>query len=1179
MLDAIAKAKSSGKPVVVDRLTGEASKTVANPDGTLTTTDNAQPVRAKRDGGWADIDSALRGNSDGTLSPAVATTGLVFSGGGSGPMATISTSDGKKLSISAPFALPKPSVSGPTATYTNVLPSVDLELTALPVGGWRDVIVVHTPEAAANPALKTLRFPLTAVGLTVASDASGRIDVKDEAGTLRFSSPAPLQWDSSKAAPSAPAAAPKSAQKAAFAAAAADAPAQAGGTPSTTAEPGDGATVARIGTKVSGGAIELTPDQGALGSGTGPWFLDPSLVAATSSVQGSVEVQENYPTAENYNKKTDLATGYCGYHSPDPSLDCGKLGRQRAYFQFGIHPGLYTTPGGAESPPTIFTSTLNAQVTSASSPGTATPFAVWSAPRPIHEHTDWDDQPCGKSVTVVMENCPKVNGQQLTGTGPLSIDVTDMMKQAVAGQWPWWTVGIAPEGNEKEMLYRHRIANNPSITTTYDITPTVWYPRTNPSPGFAWNNSTAECTSGGARPWDNPGWISSNQTIYLTANSYSPTGFNLYTSYQMWDDNDSNFHIEQGHWGGPYNDPALSLEVGSLSDGHQYGWLARSYDGNLTSPMSNWCYFRVDRTNPRVSISSTDFPPSGTPNPNPAKYRNDWGTFWINAEDPAPGSGLQASGIACVRVSTDPTPVVGWRCGQGDTYAPGQPYNFQPRQWGTNTLYAWAMDNAGNYSQPAFYNFYVPWKPGTQPLFGDVDNDQKPDIVITDAKGDLRIIGGTSDPAASLAPAAAAPGTDSTHKPTWADYQLTHRGTLNSGQAVDQIIAHNTKDADLRKKLYVLTSDQAGHFDSLRAGSITRPGDCEIVDTGATCPGYNAQDWSDVSQVIAMGTPEGEALKTVNQTTVTNTRTSLLTVENGQLYLYPHGTTDDVTPTAALIPTIAGTGSWSDYELLNPGPANGLTTVSATETRKQATIWARHRTNGNVYAYPITWKNGAPDYTSLTRPDAGTPILTGANWTTAAQPRVGAADLNNDGAPDLWAINAGNAITVFPGKSSTGTEFHVDGFQPWQFLGYADASTSIHPNMVSWQCMDAIGGPHNGAEIGIYNCWDTAAQRFNLAADGTIRAGIYCVSAKDDVLGNGSGVVLALCEGKSGQKWAVRPDGRIYLPATADATNNPSGKCLELPGWSTAQGTRLDIWDCPTLQDNQRWTLNPERTS
>ncbi|WP_043482253.1 hypothetical protein, partial [Kitasatospora aureofaciens] len=118
--------------------------------------------------------------------------------------------------------------------------------------------------------------------------------------------------------------------------------------------------------------------------------------------------------------------------------------------------------------------------------------------------------------------------------------------------------------------------------------------------------------------------------------------------------------------------------VGSLSDGHQYGWTARATDNTLTSPMTGWCYFRVDKTNPRVSISSTDFPPSGTPNPSPAKYMNDQGTFTINADDPSPGSGLQASGVACVRVSTDPTPVVGWKCGQDGTQAPGTPYTYQP---------------------------------------------------------------------------------------------------------------------------------------------------------------------------------------------------------------------------------------------------------------------------------------------------------------------------------------------------------------------------------------------------------------------------------------------------------------------------------------------------------------------
>ena len=1195
MLDALAEARSSGKPVVVDALTTEASRTLANLDGTLTSTDNAEAVRVKRAGVWADLDPTLRANADGTVSPAVASTGLTFSGGGSGPMATVTTGDGKTLAVSAPFPLPKPVLDGAKATYDNVLPGVDLQLTAVPTGGWRDVLIVRTHEAAESPALKSLNFPLTANGLSVTADTTGAITVTDGGGVARFRAPASLQWDSSKPDTSgAGERASRTAARGLLGASPAAVPATdpddgTPSAPSTTEEPGDGANVAAMATKVTQSAIELTPDQNALGEGTGPWYLDPSLIAATSSAQGSVEVQENHKTTKNYNKKANVATGYCGYHSSDPSLDCGTEGRARAYFQFGINPALYTKPGGAESPPTIFSSTLNAQVTIASSPGTNTPFVVYSAPRGINEDTTWNDQPCGTNGNLVMENCPAVDGQWLTGTGPLAINVTDMMKQAITGQWPQWTIGIAPQATEWEKLYRHHIASNPSITTTYDITPTIWDPRTSPTPGFAGNNTSARCTSGGPHPWDNPGWVGSNQSIYLTANSYSPAGQSLYTGFQMWDDNDPNFSALPGGWDGSYNNPGHTSEVGSLTDGHQYGWLARSTDTILTSPSSAWCYFRVDKTNPRLSISSTDFPPSGTPNPTPAKYMNDQGTFTINAEDPAPGAGLQASGIACVRVSTDPTPVVGWQCGQSGTLAPGQAYPHQPRQWGTNTLYAWAMDNAGNYSQPAIYNFYVPWKPGTQPLFGDVDNDQKPDLVTADKNGDLRIIGGTTDPSTSVAaPAAAAPRNRELGV-TWADYQISHNGTLNDGQAVDQIIAHNTTNQELKKNVYVVTNDGTGRFDTLRPGILSRPTVCETIDTYAPCPSYQAANWSNATQVVAIGTPEGQAVgpdPLHPSKSIMMTRTTILTVETtttgSNLYLFAPGPADDVDTTAKLIPTTDGT-SWADYEILNPGAANGATTIpDTTEITNQTTLWARHRTNGNIYSYPLTWKKdeyGVPavDYTALTKPGSGTPILTDANWTNAAQPKIGAGDLNNDGFPDLWAIDNTNAITVFTGKSSTNTKNKVDGFNPWQPLGYADASVSVHPNLSSWQCMDAVGGPRQGAEIAIYGCWNTANQRFNLATDGTVRAGSYCLSTKDNALGNGTGVILSTCTGASGQKWAIRPDGRIYLPATTDA-GNPTGRCLELPGWATDQGTRLGIWDCPNPQANQQWTLQSERT-
>ncbi|MFJ8436160.1 ricin-type beta-trefoil lectin domain protein [Kitasatospora sp. NPDC094019] len=1171
-----------GKSVVVDAMTDEASKTIANPNGTLTTTDNALPVRLKRDGGWADLDSTLRQNSDGTVSPAVARTSLTLSGGGNTPMATIATPDGKKLSVGAPFVLPKPALNGDTATYANVLPGIDLQVTALPVGGWRDVIVIRTPEAAANPALKTLRFPITSEGLTVASDDKGRIDVKDDKGNLRFSSPAPLQWDSSKPATTAPDSAPAKVKLASFSAAApASEPvfAPAGAAPSTAEAPGDGANVASIGSKVTGGAIELTPDPQALASGTGPWYLDPTLTPATSYTASSVEVQENHKDAKNWNTKSNLATGFCGYHSSDPSQDCGSEGRQRAYFQFNVNPAIYTIPQGAEAPPTLFTSTLLAQVAGASSPGTPTNLGVYWAPTGIDGSTTWNKQPCGDNGNLIMGGCSYVGGQPITGTGPMSVDVTGIMKQAAAGKWPTWTIGIAPSDTEWNKLYRHSIASNPSVTTTYDITPTIWYPRTTPTPGFAGNNSQAACTSNGPNPWDNPGWVGSNQEIYLTANSWSPTGQNLYTGYQMWDDNDPDFTATPGDWGRSYNDPGPMKSVGSLSDGHQYGWLARSTDELLTSPSSAWCYFRVDRTNPRVSISSTDFPPSGTPNPSPAKYMNDWGRFWISGEDPAPGAGLHASGIACLRVSTDPTPVVGWRCGQNDTISPGQPYDFQPRRWGTNTLYAWAMDNAGNYSQPATYNFYAPWKPGTQPLFGDVTNDQQPDIVLSDKNGDLKIIGGTVDPMNSLvAPAAAAPG-NLQYGATWADYQISHHGALLAGQAVDQLVVHYTgASEELKKVLYVIPNDGTGRFDQTTPIAPTRPTSCKVYGTTTPCPGYSTAGWNNVSQVLAFGTPKGEAVgpKVGDPTkTVFTTQTSIMTLENSNLFVYtPAG---NLLTGATLIPTVSG--SWSDYELLNPGAANGATTNPLTKAAaNQTTLWARNRTDGNIYAYPLAWNtDGTVDYSTLTKPDAGTLILSGSGLRPDSHPRIGAGDLNNDGYPDLWVVNNTNAIAVFPGKSSDGTANKVDGFDNWQLVGYADASVSVHPNSVSWQCLDAVGGPRDGAEAAIYGCWQTANQRFSFATDGTIRAGSYCLSTKDNVLDNGAPVVLATCTGKAGQKWAMRPDGRIYLPATVDPTDNPTGKCLELPGWATDQGTRVGIWDCPNLQANQQWTIQPER--
>ncbi|GAA2842194.1 hypothetical protein GCM10010441_77920 [Kitasatospora paracochleata] len=1022
IVDARAKAKSTGKPVVVDAMTTETSLTLINPDGTASTTDNAHPVRTKRDKGWADLDATLRKNADGTLSPAVGSMGLSLSGGGTGPMATLTTEDGKKLAVSAPFALPAPTMNGATATYPNVLPDVDLQVTALSTGGWRDVIVVKTAAAAADPKLKSLHFPVKTQGLDVATDADGNVTLKDKSGKVRLHAPTPLQWDSSKPAK---AAAPKAKSLAAAAPSAADAGPEVEA--STTERAGVGAHEAPIGIKADNQGIDLTPDAATFGKGDGPWYLDPSI-SADSGTAHSAQVQEYHAGTSYYDSVTSLGVGYCGYS------DCTGHGRERAYFSININPAIYTQPGGAPSAPTVYGSTLYANVDGASSPGTSTPLGLyWTGG--IGPGVTWNNQPCNGGGT--FGGCGKVGGSTwITGTGPISFDVTSQMQQAASGKWANWTVGIAPD-DENNMYYRKHITNNPHITTNYDLQPSIWWPRTSPGSGFANSDGKGkpagyDCNTGGQHPWDNPAWIGANQSVSLTSSSWSPAGLGLWTNFRMWDDNDSNNGWSgRTGWQGSYNAAStVDVPFATLKDGHQFGWTSNAYDADpywngLGSPDSTWCYFRVDRTPPTVSVSSAQFPPSGSAAANPVVYANQEGTFTLGGTDPAPSPGLNASGLACFRVSTSSTPVTGWHCNDAGVVLPdgsgNATYKYTPGTWGTNILYVQAQDQAGNYSQPYAYSFYAPWNPASSPVFGDVTGDGKPDITVPDPAGNLRVVQNISDPvnAGAIAdPSATSPISN------WNGLQITHRASLRGGTPVDDLIVHQPGAAQML--LYI--NDGHGTYTQRTpfypSGSAT-PSQANCVDTAGApvapgnpgnCPSGVGMDWSQVSQVLAIGTPDGET------TSAPLSRTSLAVVIKGALWMIPPGGNNVVllkkTETqVSNLPWDAAVGG-DGYDLIGPGPANGTSawTVGSTNyTAKQATLWARDRKTGQIFSYPIT-KNaaGVTDYTALADPTKGT--LIGSGFDTLTYPTVGSVgDFDGDGVADLYAQNSGGKLVLAKG--------------------------------------------------------------------------------------------------------------------------------------------------------------------
>src|SRR5215471_11810440 len=110
----------------------------ANPDGTFSYNAASAAQRTQNaDGTWSNLDPTLALQSDGTVRSAASQTGLVLSGGGSGPLVTMSQGSAS-LTIASPVgALPAPTLSGATATYASLLPGVDLQVTARPRASWR----------------------------------------------------------------------------------------------------------------------------------------------------------------------------------------------------------------------------------------------------------------------------------------------------------------------------------------------------------------------------------------------------------------------------------------------------------------------------------------------------------------------------------------------------------------------------------------------------------------------------------------------------------------------------------------------------------------------------------------------------------------------------------------------------------------------------------------------------------------------------------------------------------------------------------------------------------------------------------------------------------------------------------------------------------------------------------
>ncbi|MFE9776425.1 LamG-like jellyroll fold domain-containing protein [Streptomyces sp. NPDC005931] len=328
---ALQEAQQTGRRVEVVGERTERTTVYASPDGHYTLEESAVPVRVTAaDGSWQAPDATLIKRADGSVGPKAAAAEMTFSGGGNDDALVRITEAGRTLELGWPGTLPAPLLAGTSAVYPEVLPDVDLKVTATPES-FQQVLVVKTPEAASSEALKKLTFGLKTDGLWVQEGASGNLAAVDENGRTVFKAPPARMWDS--AGEAGPQVQTALMVEAAIGEGEPSDPSEVAPSGSGL-EPGQGDTVASMDVEVGKETLTVVPDAEML-SGTEasafPLFIDPNVTWGES--ERTLLRSDGYESYDwsNGDDGQGKGAGKCGTWN---GYYCGPGYVQRLYFEF-----------------------------------------------------------------------------------------------------------------------------------------------------------------------------------------------------------------------------------------------------------------------------------------------------------------------------------------------------------------------------------------------------------------------------------------------------------------------------------------------------------------------------------------------------------------------------------------------------------------------------------------------------------------------------------------------------------------------------------------------------------------------------------------------------------------------------------------------------------------------------
>ncbi|MFB7609575.1 LamG-like jellyroll fold domain-containing protein [Streptomyces gardneri] len=544
---ASASARSTGRraEVVAERTT--TGQVFANPDGTFTLEQHLRPVRARDASGWRDLDTTLRAGPDGSVAPLGTTAALAFSGGGTAPLVRYEAGGGR-LELSWPKPLPRPELTGDTATYRAVLPGVDLGVRAT-TDGFSHVLVVRDRSAASNPALAELRFGLRTEGLAVTADAAGNLTAADRSGRPVLRAPAPQMWDATEhdlAGPQAPG----------------------------KAAAGHRATMP---VKVTDTTLTLFPDRKLLSDPHTrfPVTIDPEWSSGPGGWALVYGVPEGYRNQSYWLGDGDgiAKVGYSTWERPTVLA--------RSFFQYDLR-----ALAGKQVVRAEF-NVFESYAPSCSPRG----VELWQT-GVVEPWTTWENQPPGIRNLGTQHvahgysaSCP---------ANWIGFDVTPAAVDAVGGA-SFVTLMLRAEDEGDRYAWK-KFRTDPSLIVTYNSFP---------DPPERLSAGDLGC---GLQPHEP---YTRSATPVLWATVADPDRGPLAAEFEWWVRGDhrvdSRTTVMQES-GTPFS---VTIPPGTFTDGSRIGWRVRGWDGRVHGPWSPWCDLTVDQTAPRKQpvVTSAVYPP------------------------------------------------------------------------------------------------------------------------------------------------------------------------------------------------------------------------------------------------------------------------------------------------------------------------------------------------------------------------------------------------------------------------------------------------------------------------------------------------------------------------------------------------------------------------------------------